>query len=66
VRGPQGSFIYDKNLGCVPTTVNFVASTKDLVSFIWDFNDGETTVTADSTIAHTLYQDGRISSEDDP
>ncbi len=58
VRGPQGSFTYDRNLGCVPTTVNFVASTKDQVSFIWDFNDGETTATADSIISHTYTRMG--------
>jgi gliding motility-associated-like protein len=58
VRGPQGSFTYDRLLGCVPTTINFVATTKDQVSFIWDFNDGETTPTADSTIAHTYTMMG--------
>jgi gliding motility-associated-like protein len=58
VRGPQGSFTYDRILGCVPTTVNFVASTKDLVSFIWDFNDGVTISSADSIIAHTYTRMG--------
>jgi len=58
VRGPQGSFTYDRNVGCVPTTVNFVASTKDEVTFIWDFNDGETTPSADSIISHTYTRMG--------
>ena len=53
VRGPQGSFTYDRYLGCVPTTVNFVATTKDQVSFIWDFNDGETIAVGDSGVSHT-------------
>jgi gliding motility-associated-like protein len=53
VRGPQGSFTYDRFSGCVPTTVNFVASTKDRVSFVWDFNDGETIASGDSLVSHT-------------
>ena len=58
VRGPQGSFTYDRIEGCVPTTVNFVASTKDQVTFIWDFNDGETTPSGDSVISHTYTRMG--------
>jgi gliding motility-associated-like protein len=58
VRGPQGTFTYDRNSGCVPTTVKFIANTKDQVSFIWDFNDGSTVVTGDSAISHTYTQMG--------
>ncbi|HYF30311.1 MAG TPA: PKD domain-containing protein [Chitinophagaceae bacterium] len=58
VRGPQGTFSYDRNSGCVPTTVKFIAQTKDQVSFIWDFNDGTTVHTGDSSISHTYTQMG--------
>lgn len=58
VRGPQGTFSYDRTSGCVPTTVKFIAQTKDQVSFIWDFNDGTTIPTGDSSISHTYTQMG--------
>ncbi|MEO8768604.1 MAG: PKD domain-containing protein [Ferruginibacter sp.] len=53
VRGPQGTFTYGGLSGCSPLTVNFVASTRDRISFIWDFNDGNTLITPDSVISHT-------------
>lgn len=58
VRGPQGTFTYNDNGGCVPTTVTFTAHTPDQVSFIWDFNDGATVHTGDSIISHTYTQMG--------
>jgi gliding motility-associated-like protein len=53
VRGPQGTFTYGGLTGCDPMTVNFVASTRDRISFIWDFNDGTTVSGIDSVISHT-------------
>ena len=53
VRGPQGTFTYGGLQGCNDLTVNFVASTRDRLSFIWDFNDGNTRVTTDSVVSHT-------------
>lgn len=53
VRGPQGTFTYGGLMGCNDLTVNFVASTRDRLSFIWDFNDGNTLVTTDSLVSHT-------------
>ncbi|MBC7536529.1 MAG: PKD domain-containing protein [Ferruginibacter sp.] len=53
VRGPQGTFTYGGLSGCTPLTVTFVATTRDRISFIWDFNDGSTLITPDSVIAHT-------------
>ncbi|MEO6671457.1 MAG: PKD domain-containing protein [Ferruginibacter sp.] len=53
VRGPQGTFTYGGLSGCSPLTVNFVATTRDRISFIWDFNDGSTLITPDSVISHT-------------
>ncbi len=53
VRGPQGTFTYGGLAGCRPLTVNFRASTRDQISFIWDFNDGNTLSTPDSVVSHT-------------
>ncbi len=58
VRGPQGTFSYNPIIGCNPLTVNFVASTIDRVSFIWDFNDGSTLITTDSMVSHTYTTPG--------
>jgi gliding motility-associated-like protein len=58
VRGPQGTFVYDDDPACIPKQVNFVASTKDQVIFIWDFNDGETIVSGDSITTHNYTRMG--------
>ncbi len=58
VRGPQGTFTYGGLTGCTPLTVNFVASTRDRTSFIWDFNDGSTLSTPDSIVSHTYTTAG--------
>ena len=52
VRGPQGDFTYLKTTGCTPVTMQFRASTKDKVSFLWDFNDGSTEASPDSLTSH--------------
>lgn len=53
IRGPHGTFTYGDLSGCSPLQVNFVASTRDRASFIWDFNDGNTLSTTDSIVSHT-------------
>jgi gliding motility-associated-like protein len=58
VRGPQGSFTYGPTVGCNPLTINLTASTRDRISFIWDFNDGTTVSTTDSVIQHTYTNAG--------
>ena len=59
VRGPMGNFTYGPVGGCKPLTTNFVASTHDRLSFIWDFNDGTVTSTIDSVISHTYTIPGK-------
>jgi len=54
VHGPRGTFNYGGLTGCVPMTVNFVAQTQRTDSYVWDYSDGNTTITGDSTISH-LY-----------
>ena len=58
VRGPQGNFRYDQLAGCEPTDIRFNGSTKDTVSFIWDFGDGTVTQTGDSVISHRYTRRG--------
>lgn len=58
VRGPQGTFRYDNTGGCEPVIVGFTGTTKDIVRFIWDFDDGTVTETNDSLINHTYTRRG--------
>ena len=53
---PTASFTYQAKEGCAPVTVNFKVSTSAKVSFLYDFNDGNTVETADSryTYSYTL------------
>lgn len=53
VRGPSGTFSYTPLNGCKPHTISISATTLDRISFIWDFNDGNTISTTDSVLTHT-------------
>jgi gliding motility-associated-like protein len=53
IKGPTGTFMYDKTVSCNPGTVAFTAQTENAKSFIWDFNDGSTINTGDSIVNHT-------------
>ena len=52
VRGPQGTFTYNPLVGCTPLNTNFTATTQSRLSFVWDFNDGNTMFTSDSVVSH--------------
>ncbi|MES2894351.1 MAG: PKD domain-containing protein [Bacteroidota bacterium] len=58
INGPTGTFSYNPLAGCNPVTVNFSAKTKDRTSFIWDFNNGVTSVTTDSILSYTYKNQG--------
>ncbi len=58
VRGPQGSFTYTNIIGCDPLQTNFQATTRDNLSFIWDFNDGTLISSPDSIISHVYTNPG--------
>ena len=58
IEGPRGTFSYGPFSGCIPLTVNFVATTQSRSSFIWDFNDGTTIATTDSVLAYTYNTPG--------
>jgi gliding motility-associated-like protein len=59
VNGPSGSFSYTNFLGCGPLKVNFKATTKKNISFVWDFSDGVTVSTPDSNRMHTYAGPGK-------
>lgn len=58
VKGPSGTFNYTNISGCAPLVTGFKASTENTTSIIWDFNDGETEFTTDSTITHSYVNPG--------
>ncbi len=58
LRGPQGNFTYGPINGCKPLTVHYVATSRDRLSFIWDFNDGTTNSTTDSVLNYTYTTPG--------
>lgn len=55
VKGPTGSFTYNKTSGCAPTSIAFRGTSNTAAKFIWDFNDGTTNLTdgANSNHAYT-------------
>ena len=58
VKGPQGTFTYSPTLGCTPLTSLFTANTQSRLSFVWDFNDGNTKTTPDSVVSHVYTLPG--------
>ena len=52
VKGPIGSFQYTNISGCNPLQTNFKANTTKNTTFVWDFNDGNTSITPDSVVSH--------------
>lgn len=60
IQGPKGTLTYDKTPGCVAHLVAFTGTTADAVSFVWDFNDGATSVTTPSNpqTTHTYDRPG--------
>ena len=54
IHGPTGTFVYKPLVGCSPVSVDLNASTSEIISIIWDFNDGATLNTTDSSVSH-LY-----------
>jgi gliding motility-associated-like protein len=58
VKGPRGTFTYGGLSGCVPSTVNFTATTQDAANFVWDYRDGNIDSTSISTSSHPYTQPG--------
>ncbi len=60
VKGPKANLSYDPLNICNPQVANFKASrTVDVVSYVWDFNDGTTLSGRDTTVRHTYTSAGK-------
>ncbi|MGN6618342.1 MAG: PKD domain-containing protein [Ilyomonas sp.] len=60
LRGPSGKLMYPPTQACNPSTVHFRASTKNIKSMIWDYNDGVTVKTTDSVTTHAYKTSGKF------
>lgn len=58
VKGPSGVLRYTPISGCSPVRVEFTASVKNTMSIVWDFNDGNTVITSDSTFSYIYDRPG--------
>lgn len=56
VNGPTGTLSFTPSKQCRPYNASFKVNAKDAVSYVWDFNDGNTSDTYDSVVTH-VYQD---------
>ena len=52
IDGPIGSFSYSPLTACDSLDVTFQVTTSNVVSFLWNFNDGQTDSTSTPTIVH--------------
>ncbi|THU39976.1 PKD domain-containing protein [Niastella caeni] len=60
VKGPKGDFTYTPTTGCVPLTVQFNGVGNDIKSYIWDYNDGNTTASTVNSVQYTYNAAGRF------
>src|SRR5207248_959647 len=58
ILGPTGIFKYTPLNGCSPVKIDFTATTLNTRSILWDFNDGVTLNTIDSTVSHSYTHSG--------
>ncbi|MEN9570867.1 MAG: hypothetical protein RL172_2098 [Bacteroidota bacterium] len=59
VNAPTAAIRFSPVEGCAPLVTNFVISTRNELSYSWDFDDGSVAITADSTISHTYLFPGK-------
>lgn len=58
VKGPSAILQYNPLSGCSPLAVSFNVVSHDSLSYIWDFNDGNTFSSGDSSTIHTYTSPG--------
>lgn len=59
VLGYAGALTYTPLAGCVPLTVNFLATISGVPKIVWDFSDGDTALAVGTTISHTYRTSGK-------
>ena len=60
VKGPTGTFTYTPITGCVPLKVQLSGTGNGVKSFIWDFNDGNTTASTTGTMQYDYNLAGKF------
>jgi gliding motility-associated-like protein len=58
IDGPIGAFTYSPFSACDSLTVNFQVTTSNVVSFGWNFNDGDTLTTPTPSASHLYNKPG--------
>lgn len=58
VHGPTGNFIYNPLNGCAPLSVQFNATTQGTNLIVWDYSDGNTSITHNNSISHVYDLEG--------
>jgi len=59
--GPDANFVADDSIGCQPHSVTFTGNTgQGIVSWIWDFGDGNDSTTTINTVTHTYTGTGNF------
>ena len=59
LKGPYAQLSYDPFTGCNPLNISFSAKAKNTVQFIWDFGDGVTVVSKDSSASYKYTKPGK-------
>ncbi len=60
IKGPKATLNYGPFSGCNPLSASFSASAKNTVSYIWDFGDGATQTSTDSTQQYIYTSTGKF------
>jgi gliding motility-associated-like protein len=60
VKGPKGKFTYTPTTGCMPLKVEFTGSGNNIKSYIWDYNDGNTSASIIGTSSYTYELAGKF------
>lgn len=60
LKGPQGKLSYDTTGGCNPHSISLAVTSKNTIQYIWDFGNGITETTSDSSINYTYSSTGRF------
>ncbi len=60
LKGPSAQISYNPFTGCNPLNISFSAKAKNAVQFIWDFGNGETQTSTDSSANYTYTSTGRF------
>ncbi|CAN5717415.1 hypothetical protein BH10BAC3_BH10BAC3_17320 [soil metagenome] len=58
LKGPSGTLNYTTLTGCVPTEITFSSTAKNVVEFVWDFNNGVVKHTTDTTSSYNYIAYG--------